>query len=158
MPQVPFDLTADGTLKAILADFVGEVHAAEGSILLADDEGEAMHFALSVGPSAAQLTGQQVRVGQGLVGLTMAYQIGSSVGDVKAAPAHDPTIDQAVGSHTQAMLAVPISSASREWGVLTAINPTEANTFTDGQLEIANQAAAAIAAHLDTLTETDDQP
>ncbi|MEM1212799.1 MAG: GAF domain-containing protein [Planctomycetota bacterium] len=155
MVKTPLDVSRDDVLKELMARFVAEVEADEGSILLADDEGESMRFALSVGPSADRLLGQQVRVGQGLVGLTMAYQIGSSVADVKSAPAHDPTIDQAVGSHTQAMLAVPISSADREWGVLTAINPTHGEAFTQGELEVANRTAAAVAHHLDAMSETD---
>ncbi|MEM6552948.1 MAG: GAF domain-containing protein [Planctomycetota bacterium] len=158
MAEMSLDLRGDGPLSELLAGFVAAVQAAEGSILLADDDGESMRFALSVGPSADRLVGQQVRVGQGLVGLTMAYQIGSSVADVKAAPAHDPTIDEAVGSHTEAMLAVPISSPSREWGVLTAINPTRGEAFTHDQLETANRTAAAVAERLEVITDSDGQP
>ncbi|MFK7789322.1 MAG: hypothetical protein AB8C95_07530, partial [Phycisphaeraceae bacterium] len=58
------------------------------------------------------------------------------------------SVDEKVGSTTQSQMAVPLSDAYQEYGVITAINAQHNNGFTNDDLNCYLDAAKTITARL----------
>ena len=128
------------------------VGAAEGSVLLLDQEGKTLRFALCESPAASKLVGTEQPVTRGVVGLVVSFQQPTITNKLQDDPQHDPSVDAKVGTKTASQMAVPLSDSEREYGVLTAINSANADGFTDRDLQRYLDAAQAITRRLGELT------
>ena len=138
----------DAALAKALADAVADVGAQEGSILLLTPSGQALRFALCSSADSGRLIDTQQPVTRGVVGLVASFQQPTINNALDDDPQHDPSVDQKVGSTTQSQMAVPLSDAHQEYGVITAINASNESGFTNDDLQRYLFAAKAIAARL----------
>ncbi|MEM1354778.1 MAG: GAF domain-containing protein [Planctomycetota bacterium] len=153
MPPEWFDrVKHDPQLMAELDQAVRAVDAEEGSILLLTGGGQALRFVLSVSPMAEKLIGTQQPVTRGVVGLVASFQQPTINNHTVDDPQHDPSIDKRVGSQTQSQMAVPLSDAQHEFGVVTAINSRRDGGFADADLRQYLKAARAITSRLAELS------
>lgn len=139
---------ADAPLATELARAVSLVGAEEGSILLLTPSGQALRFAVCSADSAAKLIGTQQPVTRGVVGMVASFQQPTIANRLNGDPQHDPTVDAKVGSTTSSQMAVPLSDAFQEYGVVTAINAAHEEGFSNDHLQQYLQAAKAITARL----------
>lgn len=138
----------DPQLAKELTEAVRAVGAEEGSILLLTPSGQALRFAVCSSESAAQLVDTQQPVTRGVVGLVASFQQPTVANQLAGDPQHDPTVDQKIGSTTRSQMAVPLSDAQHEFGVVTAINAASEDGFSNANLERYLEAANAITIRL----------
>ncbi len=125
----------DPQLAAELAEAVRAVGAEEGSILLLTPSGQSLRFAVCSSPAAMKLIDTQQPVTRGVVGLVASFQQPTVANRLAGDPQHDPSVDVKVGSTTRSQMAVPLSDAEHEFGVVTAINSGKAEGFTNSDLQ-----------------------
>lgn len=138
----------DTQLAEELKQAVRAVGAEEGSILLLTPSGQALRFAVCSSDSAAKLVDTQQPVTRGVVGLVASFQQPTIANQLADDPQHDPTVDTKIGSTTRSQMAVPLSDAEHEFGVVTAINAQNGDGFTNADLERYLDAASAITVRL----------
>ncbi|MFI4862206.1 MAG: GAF domain-containing protein [Phycisphaerales bacterium JB063] len=143
----------DPTLSRTLGEAVRAVGAAEGSVLLLDEQGKTLRFALSASPAADKLVGTEQPVTRGVVGLVVSFQQPTITNKLQDDPQHDPSVDAKVGITTTSQMAVPLSDSEREYGVLTAINSANDDGFTDADLQRYLDAARQITTRLGELAQ-----
>lgn len=139
---------ADTQLAQALADAVRSVGAQEGSILLLTPSGQALRFALCSSPNSGKLIDTQQPVTRGVVGLVASFQQPTINNALDDDPQHDPSVDEKVGSQTRSQMAVPLSDAYQEYGVITAINANNEAGFTNEDLKRYLEAAKTITTRL----------
>ena len=147
----------DPTLTRALGEAVRGVDAAEGSVLLLDEQGKTLRFALCDSPAASKLVGTELPVTQGVVGLVVSFQQPTITNKLQDDPQHDPSVDAKVGVTTTSQMAVPLSDAEREYGVLTAINSANRDGFSDADLQRYLNAAQSITKRLRALADADGE-
>ena len=149
MNQDIYQLAKDDTpLSEALAEAVQSVGAQEGSILLLTPSGQALRFALCSSPNSDKLIDTQQPVTRGVVGLVASFQQPTINNALDDDPQHDPSVDEKVGSSTHSQMAVPLSDAHQEYGVITAINADKTSGFTNDDLQRYLKAAKTITARL----------
>ena len=90
----------------------------------------------------------QQPVTRGVVGLVASFQQPTINNTLTGDPQHDPSVDVKVGSTTRSQMAVPLSDTEHEFGVVTAINSSRADGFTNDDLQRYLAAAKTITARL----------
>jgi len=148
-----YDLAkTDGQLANALADAVRAVGAEEGSILLLTPSGQSLRFAVCSSSAAVKLIDTQQPVTRGVVGLVASFQQPTVANKLAGDPQHDPSVDEKVGTTTRSQMAVPLSDAEHEFGVVTAINANNADGFSNDDLQRYLAAAKTITARLAELS------
>lgn len=147
-PSLYDQAKADTRLADELAQAVRAVGAQEGSILLLTPSGQALRFAVCSSNASAKLIGTQQPVTRGVVGLVASFQQPTINNELGNDPQHDPSVDEKVGSMTRSQMAVPLSDAYHEFGVITAINARNESGFTNDDLQRYLDSAKAITARL----------
>ena len=142
----------DAQLAKSLAEAVQAVGAQEGSILLLTPSGQALKFALCSSSTSEKLIDTQQPVTRGVVGLVASFQQPTINNELDNDPQHDPSVDEKVGSQTRSQMAVPLSDAEQEYGVVTAINAKNESGFTNDDLQRYLEAAKSITARLAELS------
>lgn len=149
LPQDIYQLVKDDSqLAEELAKAVRSVGAQEGSILLLTPSGQALRFTLCSSPESGRLIDTQQPVTRGVVGLVASFQQPTINNALHTDPQHDPSVDEKVGTTTRSQMAVPLSNAYQEYGVVTAINAHNESGFTNDNLQQYLGAAKAITARL----------
>ncbi len=121
--SVPAESSEEKVLRLLIELGAQFVDAAEGSLLVLDEQAAELVFAMTVGSAASEKTliGQRVPLGEGLVGLaaqTQEVQIGAPKFDVPETP--DRKTDK--GGQPKAVLAAPMLIGERLIGVITAVS------------------------------------
>ncbi|MFN3169003.1 MAG: GAF domain-containing protein [Phycisphaeraceae bacterium] len=142
----------DAALADALSDAVRAVGAEEGSILLLTPSGQALRFAVCSSSMATKLIDTQQPVTRGVVGLVASFQQPTVANKLAGDPQHDPSVDEKVGTTTRSQMAVPLSDAEHEFGVVTAINSNNPDGFTNDDLQRYLAAAKTITARLAELS------
>lgn len=119
----------DQPLRQALTRAVGEVQAEEGSILLLAENGHGLRFVVCHSPVAEKLRGVVTPLAEGVSGLAFSLQQPMVVNNAQQDPSFSRKIDQATGSDTRSILAVPLVTSGAEFGVVTAINSKRAGGF-----------------------------
>src|SRR5580704_14206117 len=116
------------SLRQLLQDVVGRavaaVGAAEGSILVPDDEANYLRFLVAHSPTGSKLVGLRVPVSGSIAGYVFGTGQMMAVGDLteERSPQFYAEIDRQVGVATRTYLVVPILLGSRAGGVATYVN------------------------------------
>ncbi len=147
--QLTSTLELDPLLQNILENAVGILNCEAGSLLLVDEQTKELVFKVSVGQVAANLVGQRMPAGAGIVG--RAVQTGQPV--IENEEQSDSSkrfigIDQQTGFTSRSLMAVPLQSKDHVTGVVEVINRRDGLPFVAGDQELltafAGQAAVAI--------------
>ena len=144
-------------LDRIVQSAMDILNCEAGSLLLVDENTGESVFKVAVGPVGADLIGQRVPAGAGLVGKAVASRLPIIQNDVRRSAEWFNT-DQRTGYATQDLLVVPMQVKERVVGVLEMLNKHDGSIFTLADQELltafASQTAVAIEnARLYTLTD-----
>ncbi len=157
--QLTSTLESEPLLQNILDNAVGILNCEAGSLFLTDEQTDEMVFKVTVGPPAsANLVGQRLPPGSGIVGRAVQTRAPVIENDAQHSGSRHAATDQQTGFTTRALLAVPLQVKDRVLGVIEVINRRDGLPFgTDDQdllTAFAGQAAVAIEnARLYTLTD-----
>lgn len=147
--QLTSTLELGPLLQNILENAVGILNCEAGSLLLLDEQSKELVFKVTVGPVAANLIGQRLPAGTGIVG--RAVQTRSPVIENEEQSATSKKfngVDQQTGFVSRSLMAVPLQVKDRVTGVVEVINRRDGLPFVVGDQELltafAGQAAVAI--------------
>ena len=125
-------------ILGVAVGVMGEVVGAEGaSILLIDPETGGMSFHVAEGPGAEVAKTIPLPPGEGICGHVARTGEPIIVNDAQNDPRLYRPVDQATQLTTRSLLAVPIRSNERLWGVLEVINKKAGRPFTQEDLRLA---------------------
>ena len=113
-------------LRRLLAELVEDLRCAEATVWVISADGTRMDAAINHGPTAGVVESQSVPANESVVGMVAANGFATAIGP---ADWHNPSVDQATGTPTLAMVAAPILLRGQPIGVLSAINPRDGGVF-----------------------------
>jgi signal transduction histidine kinase len=145
-------------LNQILDSATAILNCEAGSLFLVDSETDELVFEVVIGPVAANLTGQRLPPGTGLVGEAVESGRPLIANDAKRRKEWHEKTDIQTGFDTQDMLIVPMRVQDRVIGVIEVINKSNGAPFTEADQELltafTSQATIAIEnARLYTMTD-----
>ncbi len=147
--QLTSTLELQPLLQNILENAVGILNCEAGSLFLVDEQTGELVFKVTVGPVAANLIGQRLPPGTGIVG--RAVQMRQPLienKELKEQTAHFGGIDQQTGFVSRNLMAVPLQVKDRVIGVIEVINRRDGLPFVEEDQTLltafAGQAAVAI--------------
>ncbi len=147
--QLTSTLELNSLLQNILENAVGILNCEAGSLFLVDEQTKELVFRVTVGPVAANLVGQRLPPGTGIVG--RAVQMRAPVienEEQKSASRRFSGVDQQTGFVSRSLMAVPLQVKDRVTGVVEVINRKDGRPFVTADQELltafAGQAAVAI--------------
>jgi signal transduction histidine kinase len=156
--QLTGTLELEPLLQNILENAVGILNCEAGSLFLVDEQTDELVFKVTVGPVAANLVGQRLSAGTGIVG--RAVQTRGPVIENEEHPSANrfSGIDQQTGFVSRALMAIPLQVKDHVIGVIEVINRRDGLPFVQDDQTLltafAGQAAVAIEnARLYTLTD-----
>ena len=157
--QLTSTLELEPLLQYILENAVNILNCEAGSLFLVDEQTEDLIFKVTVGPpSSADLIGQRVPAGSGIVGRAAKQRAPVVENQAQTSPSHFVATDHQTGFTSKSLLAVPLLFKDRVIGVIEVINRTDGLPFIEDDQTLlsafAGQAAVAIEnARLYTLTD-----
>jgi len=157
--QLTSTLELEPLLQNILENAVSILNCEAGSLFLVDEQTDDLIFKVTVGPPAsAELIGQRVPAGSGIVGRAAIGREPVVENQVQNSSSHFAEADQQTGFVSKSLLAVPLLFKDRVIGVIEVINPLDNLPFVEDDQTLlsafAGQAAVAIEnARLYTLTD-----
>ncbi len=147
--QLTSTLELEPLLQNILENAVGILNCEAGSLFLLDEQTRELVFKVTVGPVAANLVGQRLPPGTGIVG--RAVQTRAPVienEDQRVASRRFSGVDQQTGFISRSLMAVPLQVKDTVIGVIEVINRRDGLPFVAADQELlsafAGQAAVAI--------------
>lgn len=137
-------------VRQALATSLELVQANAGSILLYDEDRNALVFTHVVGPTADQLVGMEIAPDQGIAGAVFQSGQLRVSEDVSAEAEHDTSVGEQVQYETRNMVTVPLWSVEgRPIGVMQVLNKSDGN-FTESDVEVLAILGAQIATAIET--------
>jgi signal transduction histidine kinase len=152
-------LDLENVLQLIMEKSLELLDAEAGSLLLADDDAEALTFEVVLSPVGSKLQGMQVAVGgASIVGTVASTRLPLIVKDAQADPRWDTSFDETTGFHTRNLICVPMISRNRLVGVIELVNKRAIAGFSEEDIDLLGSFAAQAAitienARLFTLTD-----
>jgi signal transduction histidine kinase/putative methionine-R-sulfoxide reductase with GAF domain len=155
--QLTSTLEIEPLLQNILENAVGILNCEAGSLFLIDEETDELIFRVTVGPVAANLVGQRLPPGTGIVGRAVQSRAPVLENEVQRSPNWFNT-DKQTGFTSRSLMAIPLQVKDRIIGVVEVINRRDGLPFVEDDQTLltafAGQAAVAIEnARLYTLTD-----
>jgi signal transduction histidine kinase len=156
--QLTSTLELGPLLQNILENAVGILNCEAGSLFLVDEQTGELVFKVTVGPVAANLIGQRLPPGTGIVGRAVQMRRPMIENEEQRSNSRFGGIDQQTGFVSRALMAVPLQVKDRVTGVVEVINRRDGLPFVEDDQTLltafAGQAAVAIEnARLYTLTD-----
>lgn len=151
-------LETEPLLQTILDNAVSILNCEAGSLFLVDEQTDDLVFRVTVGPVGADLIGQRLPAGTGIVGRAVQLRRAVVENNVQNSPAWFANTDQQTGFISRSIMAVPLQVKDRIIGVIEIINRKDGLPFVQEDEALltafAGQAAIAIEnARLYTLTD-----
>ena len=156
--QLTSTLELGPLLQNILENAVGILNCEAGSLFLVDEQTKELVFKVTVGPVAANLIGQRLPAGTGIVGRAVQTRGPVIENEEQRSASRFKGVDQQTGFVSRSLMAVPLQVKDRVTGVVEVINRRDGLPFVEDDQELltvfAGQAAVAIEnARLFTLTD-----
>ncbi|MCE9646597.1 MAG: GAF domain-containing protein [Chloroflexi bacterium] len=156
--QLTSTLELGPLLQNILENAVGILNCEAGGLFLVDEQTDELVFKATVGPVAANLIGQRLPAGTGIIGRAVQSRGPVIENEDQQSTARFKGIDQQTGFVSRSLMAVPLQAKDKITGVIEVINRRDGLPFVkDDQTLLtafAGQAAVAIEnARLYTLTD-----
>ena len=123
--------------------------AADGSLMLIDDETDELVFVLVRGAVRAELLGYRFDRRQGIAGWVAEHAEPAIVNNVRADLRFLPEVDEHIGFVTHSLLAVPLVAQGKVLGVIEAVNKHTGEDFTDDDASALSILSALAASALD---------
>lgn len=156
--QLTSTLELQPLLRSILENAVNILNTEAGSLFLVDNQTDELIFEVTVGPTAANLVGQRLPPGTGVVGKAVVTRQPVISNDVQTSTTWNSNTDRQTGYMTRSLLAVPMEVKDRVIGVIEIMNKKDGLQFNSDDQNLlsafAGQAAVALEnARLYTLTD-----
>ena len=156
--QLTSTLELGPLLQNILENAVGILNCEAGSLFLVDEQTKELVFKVTVGPVAANLIGQRLPAGTGIVGRAVQTRSPVIENDEHRTGSRFAGVDQQTGFVSRSLMAVPLHVKDRVTGVVEVINRRDGLPFVEADQNLlttfAGQASVAIEnARLYTLTD-----
>jgi signal transduction histidine kinase len=156
--QLTGTLELDPLLQNILENAVGILNCEAGSLFLVDEQTDELVFRVTVGPVAANLIGQRLAAGTGIVGRAVQSRAPVIENEDQSSRNRFNGIDQQTGFESRSLMAIPLQVKDHVIGVVEVINRRDGLPFVRDDQSLltafAGQAAVAIEnARLYTLTD-----
>ena len=134
-------------LDRILSKAIDVIGATAGSVLLSEQDRDALYFRSARGEKAEKLTSMTLKTGQGIAGRVAAVGEPIRVERAEDCEYYDKTISKKLGVAVEAVLCVPIEGEDRILGALELLNKTGGFDEADERLAtlLAGQSGRAIA-------------
>lgn len=136
-------------LDKILYSALAVIDAADGSLLLYDDDAGDLVFAVTHGAQRGRLDGHRIPSGKGIAHWVLERREPVRIADVRQDPRFWPGVDEAFEFVTHSMLCAPIATPDRAFGVLTALNKRLEREFTEADLALLSIVAQLAAPSLE---------
>ncbi len=145
-------------LQNILENAVGILNCEAGSLFLVDEQTGELVFKATVGPVAANLIGQRLPAGTGIIGRAVQTRGPVIENEDQRSATRFRGVDQQTGFVSRSLMAVPLQAKDSITGVIEVINRRDGLPFVQDDQTLltafAGQAAVAIEnARLYTLTD-----
>lgn len=144
--QLSATLHLEELLQLILSSAAELLDARSGSLLLLDEETQELVF--RVASAEPELVGQRMPADKGVAGEALREGRPVVVGDAAADGRVYREVDQAMGTATESLLAVPLTASGKPLGVLEVMNK-RSGPFTDEDQELAVALASLAAVALE---------
>ncbi|MEW6403685.1 MAG: GAF domain-containing protein [Chloroflexota bacterium] len=156
--QLTSTVDLEPLLQNILENAVGILNCEAGSLFLIDEQTDELIFKVTVGPVAANLVGQRLPAGTGIVGRSVQSRQPLIENEVQRSPNWFNT-DKQTGFVSRSLMAVPLQVKDRAIGVIEVINRRDGLPFVidDQTLLTAFAGQAAVAMENARLFEMTDQ-
>ena len=141
-------LELDTMLYHVLGVTCDALHAAEGSILLKDQDTGELFFVLSVKNGENQLRGWRLPPGQGIAGWVALHGRPVRSNDVTNDPRWYGGVDEATGFETGSLMCAPLRHQGQTTGVIEVVNRRDGE-FTEDDLDLLEAVASIAAAALE---------
>jgi diguanylate cyclase (GGDEF)-like protein len=144
-------IVAERTIRGVLDRVMEHIGSFFGplnwSILLVDSGAGELVFARVVGRSAEALTGRRIPIGQGIAGWVAQRGTSAIVECPKEDPRWTDRLDLLTGFNTESIIAVPLRSGDRVFGVIELLNRLDGKPFSAFDMRVLSTIAdfAAIA-------------
>ncbi len=124
-------------LSEILDTSLQVLKAADGSLMLVDEESGALVFTVVRGTTAESLVGYRLPPGAGIAGWVAQHHQPQVVRDVHRDPRFYPAVDELFGFRTRSMVCVPVVlDDGRLLGVIEVLNKVSDREFNQDDLDL----------------------
>src|SRR3981081_3025442 len=123
-------LDLDSILQTIMEKRAEYFRPDTWSLLMVDDDGNELYFAIAVGTASEALKNLRLKVGEGIAGYVAKHGEPLVVPDVMTDPRFAKRIDEMTKWETRSIICVPLRSKLRVLGVIQLVNVSMEN-FTD---------------------------
>jgi signal transduction histidine kinase len=156
--QLTSTLELESLLQNILDNAIILLNCEAGSLFLVDEQTDELVFKVTGGPVAANLVGQRLPPGSGIVGRAVQTRGPVMENEAQRSPNRFSGTDEQTGFVSRSLLAVPLQAKDRVIGVIEVINRRDGLPFVQEDQTLltafAGQGAVAIEnARLYTLTD-----
>jgi sigma-B regulation protein RsbU (phosphoserine phosphatase) len=111
--------------------------AADGSLMLVDDETGDLVFSVVRGDVSGRLEGYRLPKGKGIAGWVAQHRQPQAVRDVRRDPRFYAQVDEAFGFNTRSMVCVPVYlDDGRLLGVIEVLNKVSDKEFTQDDMDL----------------------
>jgi signal transduction histidine kinase len=142
--QLSAALDLDDLLERILAQSIAVLGASAGSIALVDGEG-GLRFSTSSGPAAARLGHRTIRIGDGVIGWTVAHRQPVIVNDPGHDDRHAVDLARDLEAVAKNIVAAPLLDGDEILGGIEILDKHGDEQFDDGDLRLLVLIAAQVA-------------
>jgi diguanylate cyclase (GGDEF)-like protein len=125
-------LDLNEVLSLIMTKISEHLRPENWSLLLVDDAGRELAFAIAVGEGSESLRGMTLRVGEGVAGWVAANGQALVIPDVSRDPRFSKKADSASGFRTESIICVPLAARGRVLGVIELVNHLPAGHTANG--------------------------
>ncbi len=137
-------LNVDETLHNALREITHYLDAEGGAVFLLDDDTQIITCVACYG--ATEITGLKLEYGRGIVGKSVAQNIGALVRDVQSDPDFYGAVDDQTGFVTKSILCAPLSVKDRCLGAIELVNKKKADDlFSETDLKLLETLASSAA-------------
>lgn len=136
-------------LDETLACALALMDAADGSLLLIDEEADELVFVLVHGAVQETLPGYRFDRQQGIAGWVAEHVEPAIVNNVRSDARFLPELDERSGFVTRSLMAVPLAARGRVLGVIEVLNKRSGRNFTDDDASLLSILATLSASALD---------
>jgi len=126
--------------------------AADGSLLLLEEDSEELVFVLTRGQASAELPGYRFDRDLGIAGWVVENVEPAIVHNVRADSRFMPEVDEYLGYRTRNLIAVPLVTRDKVLGVIEVLNKRGGEDFSEDDASLLSILAALAASALDYAT------
>ncbi len=131
------------TLNEAVTRIASYMQAQAASLFLLDPDGQTLECHICVGP--VNVTGVRLKVGQGVVGRTVAENTSQIVRDAQHDPRFNTDVDNRTGFVTRSIVCTPLSTARGPIGALQVLNKIDGGLFEADDIVVLRLLAAPTA-------------